>query len=72
MATSVSTTRTLDRLNMLIKQNKKNRLQVEYLMLVDVDDSVTERFPKAKLRSSWSLSLSSINGGGRLRLARRR
>jgi hypothetical protein len=66
MASSVSTTRTLDRLNMLIKQNKKNRLQVEYLLLVDVDDSVMERFPKAKLRSSWSLSPSSINDGGRL------
>jgi hypothetical protein len=40
MATSVSTTRTVDRLNMLIKQNKKNRLQEEYLLLEVVDDSV--------------------------------
>jgi hypothetical protein len=56
---------------MLNKQNKKNRLQEEYLLLEVADDSVMERFPKAKLRSSWSLSLSSINDGGRLRLARR-
>jgi hypothetical protein len=72
MTTSVSTTCTLDRLNMLIKQNKQNRLQEEYLLLEVVDDSVMERFPKAKLRSSRSLSMSSINGSGRLRLARRR
>jgi hypothetical protein len=57
---------------MLIKQNKKNKLQEEYLLLVVVDDSVMERFPDAKQRSFWSLSLSSINGGGRLLLARRR
>jgi hypothetical protein len=46
---------------MLIKQNKKNRLQVEYLLLVDVDDSMMERFPKGKLRSSWSLSQVHAN-----------
>jgi hypothetical protein len=36
----------------MIKQNKKNKLQEEYLLLVVVDDNVMERFPKAKLRLS--------------------
>jgi hypothetical protein len=31
-----------------------------------VDDSVMERFPKMKLRSSRLLLLSSVSGGGRL------
>jgi hypothetical protein len=36
----------------MIKQNKKNKLQEEYLLLVVVDDNVMERFPKVKLRLS--------------------
>jgi hypothetical protein len=46
MATSVGTTRTLDRLNMLIKQNKTTRLQEEYILLEVANDSVMERFRK--------------------------